>query len=294
MTQDPKTLGFSADPELGEVVVAKSSMKNAIVGGVVLLLLGLGILLGAFGAWHSHASGPGPGGSGTWTGRAIIVTLSLLMFVGAGVAFHRAGLTFVFYDLGVALHRKARRLKSIRYADADELVMKQARMYHNGVYTGTNVTLKWSQGGRKLFAYSGTYKETMQKGGLLTMLRQQFVEAPTDLDAVRDIAAGTLSPRFVESLARGETLELGSRHLASAQGLTPAGGPFKGQLVPYAAIEDMQVNNFKLHVMVGGKEIITCPTNTPNFWPKYYAMQEFWLAAIEAGNTAGHADVQTS
>ncbi|MBI1189453.1 MAG: hypothetical protein GC200_02055 [Tepidisphaera sp.] len=294
MSEDSPSLGFNRDPELGDVLVVRSNAKNAIATGVVWILGGIGALFGVFSAAHHASSGRGHATGLPIEGQILLGIFALGLLVSGCVTLYSGRDKHVFYEQGVARYRKQRRIASIRYADADEMRMEQSRQYHKGRYIGTSITLKWFKEGHQIYTHSSRYKETLAKGGMVNLFRHNFIETPTDLDPVRDIAASTLSPRFVESLAQGETLELAKGHSASAQGLTPAGGSLKGQLVPYAAIEDMQIKDFKLHVMSGGKEIFSCPTSARNFWPKFYALQEFWLAAVESGNTEPTADVQAS
>lgn len=262
------------------MLVVKASEHNAPLIGAFMLALGGGMIIAA-------AAGGGGGsrsssGSSAIFGILVLGILGTLMLAGAAAAFYKMNDKCVFYDVGAALYHKHKRLKSFRYADSDEMRMHQTRMYRNGVYTGTSVTLKWSKNGRRLFSYSGSYKEILRKGGALKGSSQIFFEGPTDLDPVRDLAAGALSPRFVEALSRGEALELSERNSANAMGVTPASGPLHGQQVAYTAIEDMRLHDFKLHVMSGGEEVMTCPTNTKNFWPKFYAVQIYWAAAMKA------------
>ncbi|MFA6044676.1 MAG: hypothetical protein WC718_06800 [Phycisphaerales bacterium] len=280
LSQEPATPEFAPDPELGNVVVVKANAPNAAVSGAFLLALGGGMIIAAA-AGGGGGSRSSSGGSAIF-GQLVLGILGAMMLAGAAADFYKANQKCVFYELGAALYHKDKRLKSFRYADADEMRMHQRRLYRNGVYTGTSVTLKWSKDGKRMYSYSGSYKEIVRRGGPLTGSKQQFFAGPTDLDPVRDLAAGALSPRFVEALSRGEALELSERNSANAMGVTPASGPLNGQQVAYAAIEDMRLHNFRLHVMSGGKEVMTCPTNTTNFWPKFCAVQIYWVAAMKA------------
>ncbi|MBI1189455.1 MAG: hypothetical protein GC200_02065 [Tepidisphaera sp.] len=269
-------------PELGAGIITKSLGPSAILVGLMLLGLGgtlmYGSLLGS--GWGT----PGNAARSDWLLRIGGVVMGLLMGGMGVVLMVRFGDRFNFYELGVTRTRRGNTRAMLRYDQAEDLTIKEARSYHNGAYVGTGINMTWLRGGRRVFRYNGMYKEKMEKGGLKVWLKQKFVEGPREMDAVRDLAAFVLTPRWSDALARGETLELGKGHSANSQGLTPASGPMKGQLVSYASVEDMLIKDFKLHVMSGGQEIIKCPTDGKNFWPRFYAVQECWLAAVEASD----------
>lgn len=254
-----------------------------------------GMLFGLFFLWFTFRAIGNPLSAGSATGGVLALVgaaVAGLFICGAGVwgLVHMHD-TYVFYRHGAEFLRDSRVVTRLFYDAADEFRCSRHRRYGKGGYQGTSIRMTWKSGGRTLLSFGASYREYSQSV-LLLVRRTTFSNEPGPFDHVCEVAAAALAPRFIDALSRGESFELANGHVASGAGISFARVLGKDVVAAYADIDSLEINNLELVARLSNGQKYTCVSTTPNFWPKFQAVQAFWLAARQARNSDRPAHVE--
>ncbi|MBS0189432.1 MAG: hypothetical protein JSS51_15320 [Planctomycetes bacterium] len=234
------------------------------------------LVVGLFGAAllvFAFFAPPPRNATGTSSGVPMFIVGSIMLAAAAHECF-KLLYSYDFYEQGL-IRAGPRRTEEFAYEEIERFKYSLVRHYHNGVYTGTLMTLKlWMEDGRK-FSYGGKHKER-RKG----FIKRHF-EGEDEMDIVREAIEIHVAERIEEELDQTGAFDWCKAATVSRAGVTPAGGKRKGTLVAWAELREIWMNNGHLHLAARGdkKSFVAIPSAGVNFFP---CMRVFGRLAEEA------------
>lgn len=269
MTQDPPSIEKPSPDALprcgtpsrdyGEFVTSRGTSGSGfflrVLFVLVVGLVGAGLIIGGFFA----PPPPKPTSSPQWLPLFIVGAI----MVGAAVyESFKILYSYDFYEQGL-IRKGPRRTDEFAYEQVERFMYNLVRHYHNGVYTGTLMTLKlWMEDGRK-FSYGGKHKER-RKG----FLKRHF-EGEDEMDIVREAIEIHVAERIEKALEATGEFEWCKVAGVSRSGVTPRSGKRKGTLVPWGELKEVWMKNGHLHLAAIGdkKSFVSIPSAGVNFFP---------------------------
>jgi hypothetical protein len=225
---------------LGRVLFEKSGSG---VAAAAVMALGLGgVVVGVIMIGDS----PGTG--------ALVAVLGAALFVGA-LAAARGSLRC--HQKGV-VKRTLLGERVLRYADLEKLTYGATRHYHNGIYTGTTISMKLAPGtGAKPIGFSTTTRGS-----------------ESDLEMLREHVAGVIAQRLYERLAHeSEVAWTGSVRL-SAKGIRFPRRKLLGKgPETFAEYADLRysIDSGTFHLFTPGEKssVLDLSCSAENFYPGF-------------------------
>lgn len=205
-----------------------------------------------------------------WTGAGAAASVLVYFTVLKLSAEYR------FYDAGVCRHPlRGGKEKRLALAEADSIAYRVIRMYHNGAYTGTvvSLTLRGTHDGRNVnWRYSRTIRH-----------------ADNDLTAFYSMASAQIAERLRQQVERGETIQWTKRVHLSREGMRIASRRLlflatEPQFIPWDGIDDCLLNNGHLKIMAIGQRrpLATVGGHVPNFQAGVFLIQDLMASAQDA------------
>jgi hypothetical protein len=200
--------------------------------------------------------------------RLVGVFVLLLALLAAFGAWYFRGSVFRCHERGVC-RKSGRREKRLAYADVTDFAYSATRMFYEGVYTGTqlSMTLKSPQ---RTIRYSSSVRNPDE-----------------DLDELRDHIARVVGGRMVGAVQEGRSAAFGKDMVLTPQGVQFRRSGFMGrkppELLPYREIRGWDIKDgfFFLWNQTEPKPVARQQTSTANFFPGFFALIELWEAARE-------------
>lgn len=245
--------------DYGEFVTSRGAVGRGFYLRVLFILLvglvGLGLIVAGFFA----PPPPQPTRSPQWLPLVIVGAIML----GAAVyECFKILYAYDFYEQGL-IRKGPRRTDEFAYEEVERFTYNLVRHYHNGVYTGTLMTLKlWMEDGRK-FSYGGKHKER-RKG----FLKRRF-EGEDEMDIVREAIEIHVAERIEKTLEETGEFDWCKGASISRAGVTPRVGKRKGTLVPWGELKEVWMKSGHLHLAALGdeKSFVAIPSAGINFFP---------------------------
>lgn len=245
---------------LGRVLFEKRS-GSAVT--IALAVLALGLLAAAVSLFADHEAGVGAGAA----------ALGLLAAYGA---LHTARARFRCHERGL-VKRGPLGERMMRYADLEQLSYGAVRHYHNGVYTGTHITMSFACADGKPIRHGA-----------------QTRGSEADLEMLRDQLAGMIARRLYERVGQvGEVPWTGTARLS------PKGVHYrrkkllgKGEETLAGFDQDLRfsIESGFFHLFLPGekKSVLDLPCGGTNFYPGFLLFKQ--LAADAQGADAGRPE----
>ena len=154
--------------------------------------------------------------------------------------------------------------RELRYDELASFSYGATRHYHNGVYTGTHLTLKFippAESGKKALYYNTTTKH-----------------GDAELDNLRDHISGVLAARMAELLSQNQPVQWTKNLRFMPEGIEyrPAGflGRKDAVLLPFDQIHgfDIQQGFFMIWEKEKKKPVISEAISEDNFFPGYFVL----------------------
>jgi hypothetical protein len=169
---------------------------------------------------------------------------------------------FCVYECGVS--QGTFRPRTLRYSELRSFQYGAVRLYQNGFYQGTSVSMRFTPGpGGKAITYTQTHRGD-----------------DAELDALRDQVAGIVAKHLLERLERGEDIRWGPSARFTQQGLViRASKPFgsrEDQRIPYDAELRCRIKEGHLYLFIGNEHLyighesgaaMTMACAVDNFYP---------------------------
>lgn len=238
---------------LGRILFERRSKKVTIVVlwccvALFLLLGGTLIVLGLSDEWGVVVMG------------IVFVLLGLMMVlpaIGAQTTLFRC------MEYGVSLlHWRGER--KLRYTEVESFTYQAIRMYQNGVYTGTNLTLRFTP-------VAGVNEKPIK-------YHTQLQTGDEELDQLRDHISKVIAARMLGQLVEGQPVVWMDHLRIQKEGLEyrPKGffGRKETMLIPYETITafDIDTGVFRVWVQDQKKSVVNEAATQPNFFPGYFVL----------------------
>jgi len=200
----------------------------------------------------------------------------LVLVPAAGFsAWYWGAQVFRCYEGGI-VRQFGRRERRIAYTEIFEFTYTATRWFHNGVYTGTQLSMTFrSPEGRIRYAAN--------------------VKVPDeDLQELRDFIGSVVARRMTAELEQGRPVAWTNDMTLLPDGLSFRRSGFLGkkpvEVLPYKQIQavDIKEGTFYLWSAAEPKPVLHVSIATPNFFPGFFALLGQWETAREgtAGRTA--------
>jgi hypothetical protein len=173
-----------------------------------------------------------------------------------------------FYQGGV-VDRLFSRVQHFRYADAVGMNYSLVRQYVNGIYAGTELTLRLIMNDGRVFNLCTRHKER-PKGLSVTLIpKKKTFEGEDEMDVIKDVIASYIADRLAAELAKGTPVAWCMNLEMTADGLRPLSGKHKGIVVPWRKIAGVSTERGYLHLLAHGADapFISTPCAGYNFYP---------------------------
>ncbi|MBX3390271.1 MAG: phage holin family protein [Phycisphaeraceae bacterium] len=245
--------------DFGEFITSRgvsgAGFYARLVFAVIAALFGVGLMTLGFFLPASSKSPNTP----SWLPSVLIGAV----FLGAALlSAFKILYSYDFYESGL-VRKGPRRTDEFAYEEVDRFMYNLVRHYHNGVYTGTIMTVAmWMEDGRK-FSYGGKHKEK-RKG----FLKSRF-EGEDEMDFVREAIEIHVAERIEKELAERGRFEWCKSAEVSRDGITPKRGKRKQTLVRWSELSQVWMHNGHMHIAAAGekKSFIAVPSAGVNFFP---------------------------
>ena len=161
--------------------------------------------------------------------------------------------------------------RTMRYRDIGEFTYGAVRMYYNGVYTGTTLTMKFvarPPAEREKISYSA-----------------QVQTGDEELDNLRDHIARVIAVRMDEELAAGRPAVWTPNLTFHPDGIEYRAAGFIGRKepvkIPYSEVTNFGLEQGVFHLWVAGKEksVMQEQVSAPNFFPGYVLLSSRFRSA---------------
>jgi hypothetical protein len=201
---------------------------------------------------------------------AVVCLVLVGVSIAAGlVAWHTIRFEFCCHERGV-MRRSLLGPKTLRYEDVGSFKFSAIRMFHNGIYAGTNLVILL----------------TPNRPGLPIIRYGRTIQTVDDsLDNLRDSIARILANKMLASL-RSEpwvpwtsSLQLGTEGIRYRP--TAMFGKKDWVLLPWNEVSGFDLREGALHFWRQGteKSVIQQPCADDNFYPGYFALLQ-WMSAV--------------
>jgi hypothetical protein len=247
---------------LGRVIFRrKASLSTVLAIAVIgLVLTGLGI----FGLVT-------PEDLDTWT-RIGAASLGLLGLILVGAAGYQATSEFRCQEWGVTFATLLGS-RQLMYRDVASFTWQASRVYTNGVYTGTNILLR--------------FVPRPGCGSVITY-RTNLKGNDAELDSLRDVISQIIAAQMYERLTAGEEVPWTKNLNFRSEGLVyrPSGFVTRGQpkLLPYDDYAGYSMNDGYFHLYEKGndKPLLSERVGEANFFPGFFLLLMLAHAPQEA------------
>jgi hypothetical protein len=259
----------TAPSDFGPLLTTRERTKeqrNLIVGA--LIAGGLASLI--MGAYFFTITGVKPsqsivGGLGGLVAAACFFGNIRRMF--RSVSFYQGGL----------VDRLFSRVRTFRYADAVGMNYSLVRQYVNGIYAGTELTLRLTMNDGQVFNLCTRHKE-QPKGLSITLIpKNKTFEGEDEMDVIKDLIASYVAERLGHELAKGGPVGWCRDLRLNTQGVMPLSGKAKGTLVIWREITGVKFERGAFFLTARGENqpFVCTPCAGYNFYPCLQLFETF-------------------
>ena len=240
---------------LGRVLFERRSNRSTVLAvgiiGVAMTIIGAALL----------ASAAGPNGDeGAFV--AAIVLLIVGPLVGA-LGFWLGFSSFRCHERGVWKMTPLGQ-KTLRYVDVGSFLFSSVRHYHNGAYTGTQLTMQ--------------FRPISTDRGPIVRYSARTKGDDDDLDGLRDYISRTIAARMAEQLRGGRSVAWTTNLEFTPEGIRyrPSGflGRKEAQLLPYENYGgyELKQGTFRLLSRGNKKSLASEQAAAENFYPGFFLL----------------------
>lgn len=244
-------------PQFGQLLSVRRQSVAHLILAILLGSVGALVTLGAIGMMVRRALPV----------ESLVAVLAAGLFLYAAWHYWSSWRTRAeFYEQGFVRRKGGRpgeggKTLEIPYHELSQFSFHLQVHKVEGIYAGTTFTMKLRSPAAKA-TVSGAYK--VKRRGWL----KASYESQDELEGIRTLIASIMADLRELELLEGGTFDWSGQAELSAEGIRPARGPAKGQLVAYSALAGEAFGTFGYSLMAAGhaKPIVLIPVNAPNFY----------------------------
>lgn len=252
---------------LGRVLFERKPSRSSVVLIWICAVTALGI-----GAGFAAAGEAGPA-AGAWAAAAAL----------GFWAWNRSGSLFRCHELGV-MKRSRLGAAELRYEDVGVFQYGAVRLFVNGAYSGTNLTMSFlPRSGGKGIRYSASLQGS-----------------DDELEGLRDHVSKVVAGGLAKELEAGRPVKWTENLTLLPEGIQyrPAGflGRKEPQVVPYAEVVNFGLEEGHFHLWVKGapKSVIQEPVSQANFFPGFFLLSLLFSGGPKAESERPPADASAN